>query len=444
MKGLMIGVGIFLLGAAPFVSLLQYRLRCRIDERRRLKRVEECEETFSFLKSALSYVVSVDGKQGAGKTSLIVGLTQYDTIMRMQLIEEKIEWIKVIVPEANYVYLDEQIELYYDLYYRPKNVYEQLLDDEAISGWFKGIYCDYVNKIPKAALLMSYVECVTSKLRNHYVGANIKIYCPINESWSFEYALEDLEIKEEEVQKRYLLPKYASIVFDESLLSIYKNTNTNSLISDTGLDLTLRIIRHLSEETIRLYLSAQSVARQSKLIRELSTSFIHVKGYEIAGQLKTKERRLRNKYERLKEKIERKGKMDVPSAKKEKLKRIFQARKKLFAASYLRYSVIVYSALDDVGKLPEKCDSEAYERILTFPLTWIFGCYETHEFKFIDEFLCNLSNKKDIDLKVAKETYNDLEKSAKARRILEKVTKPSDKEKGKEAAAMKARLEEMK
>lgn len=433
--------GLFFL-SIPCINEVQYAIRCKRDERRRLKRVAECEESYAFVKSGLSQVVSVGGKQGAGKTSLIVGLTQYDTLMNQERIAEKIEWIKVIVPEADFHYLDEKIEEAYSFFHRPKAVYESCLEDVAIAGWFKGVYTDYVNKIPKPALLKTYIDAMTARERNHYVGANIKIYCPVNQAWSFAYALEDLEIKEEEVQRHYLLPKYSSIVFDESLLSIYKNTNTNSMISDTGLDLTLRIIRHLSEETVRFYLSAQSIQRMSKLIRELSTSFIQVKGYEIVGQFITKERRLRRKYEILKAKIERKD-FDVPSKRKDKLNRIFQKRKKLFAASFIRYRVTVYSSLDDVGKLPEKCESEAYERDLTFPLTWVFGCYETHEFKFIDEFLSDLSNRRDIDLAVAKETYNDVEKNAKARRILEKV-KSEKKEVIVSEAARKAMLEELK
>lgn len=433
--------GLFFL-SIPCINEVQFAIRCKRDERRRLKRVAECEESYDFVKSGLSQVVSVGGKQGAGKTSLIVGLTQYDTLMNEERIAEKIEWIKVIVPEADFHYLDEKIEEAYSFFHRPKAVYESCLEDVAIAGWFKGVYSDYVNKIPKPALLKTYIDAMTARERNHYVGANIKIYCPVNQAWSFAYALEDLEIKEEEVQRHYLLPKYSSIVFDESLLSIYKNTNTNSMISDTGLDLTLRIIRHLSEETVRFYLSAQSIQRMSKLIRELSTSFIQVKGYEIVGQYRTKERRLRRRYEVLKAKIERKD-FDVPSKRKDKLNRIFQKRKKLFAASFIRYRVTVYSSLDDIGKIAEKCESEAYERDLTFPLTWVFGCYETHEFKFVDEFLSDLSNRRDIDLTVAKETYSDVEKNAKARRILEKV-KSEKKEVIVSEAARKAMLEELK
>lgn len=432
--------GLFFL-SIPCINEVQYAIRCKRDERRRLKRVAECEESYAFVKDGLSQVVSVGGKQGAGKTSLIVGLTQYDTLMNEERIAEKIEWIKVIVPEADFHYLDEKIEEAYSFFHRPKAVYESCLEDVAIAGWFKGVYTDYVNKIPKPALLKTYIDAMTARERNHYVGANIKIYCPVNQAWSFAYALEDLEIKEEEVQRHYLLP-YSSIVFDESLLSIYKNTNTNSMISDTGLDLTLRIIRHLSEETVRFYLSAQSIQRMSKLIRELSTSFIQVKGYEIVGQFRTKERRLRRKYEILKAKIERKD-FDVPSKRKDKLNCLFQKRKKLFAASFIRYRVTIYSSLDDIGKIAEKCESEAYERDLTFPLTWVFGCYETHEFKFIDEFLSDLSNRRDIDLAVAKETYSDVEKNAKARRILEKV-KSEKKEVIVSEAKRKAMLEELK
>ena len=209
-------------------------------------------------------------------------------------------------------------------------------------------------------------------------------------------------------------------------------------MSDTGLDLSLRLIRHLTLESVRIYMSAQSTQRQSKIIRELSTSFIHVNGYEIVGQLKTKDKVLKRRYDALKENIDNKDLNDVPSLKKAKLRKLFQARKKIFAACFIQYDVFIYSQLEDVGKLPENCESEASAVKLTFPLSWIFGCYETHEFKFIDEFLENLSNKNDVDLEVAKECYTALEKENKAKKILEKVEKTKEKEvfKNKEQRAM--------
>lgn len=420
---------VFFLITTPFICFIKFKIKCRKDELERLEYVQECEDSYYFVCDNLSYVVSVDGKQGAGKTSIIVGLTQYDTINYQYLIEQKLDWIKVIVEYVNYAYLNECINKFYDLHNNPNIVYKELMKDAQINEWFRGIYSDYVQKTPLPELLRSYVFAYCAKLRDQYTGSNIKIYCPINEKYSFSYGVENLEIKNESVQKNYYLPKFCSIVNDEALLSIYKNTNTNSVVADTGLDLSLRLIRHLSLETVRIYMSAQSTERQSKIIRELSTSFIHVIGYEIVGKLKTKDQFLKRKYNALKEKIDRKNLIDFPSIKKNKLRKLFQERKKLFAASFIRYTVRVYSKLEDVGKMPDKCESEASEVNLTFPLTWIFGCYETHEFKFIDEFLQGLSNKKDIDLQVAKETYTDLEKSDKAKKILEKVESMKEKEK---------------
>lgn len=407
-------------------KILSYFIKCLIDKKNRLNCCLDCEKTYFFVIEKMSYVVSVDGKQGAGKTSLIVGLSQYDTLNYQYLIEEKINWIKTIVNHVNYSFLNDVIELYYNEVKNPRLVYLELLKNSTINDWFHGVYSDYLNKIPLPDLLNIYTTAYCAKLRNQFVGGNIKVYCPINNRWSFQYSIDYFEIKKEEIQKTYYIPKYCSIVNDEALVSIYKNTNSNSIVSDTGLDLSLRLIRHLTLETVRIYMSAQSTARQSKIIRELSTTFIHVNSYEIVGQLKTKDKRLKKKYERLQNKILSKELTDVPSEYKDQLKEIYQLRKKLFAASFIKYHVIIYSQLEDVGKLPDKCESEAYEIDLTFPISWIFGCYETHEFKFIDEFLENLSNKSDLDLEIVKECYSDLEKQNKSKKILSKVEKEKD------------------
>lgn len=435
---IVLSIIIFFAITTPFIYFIVYRSKCRKDEIKRLDYVEACEDSYFFVCNNLSYVVSVDGKQGAGKTSIIVGLTQYDAINYQYLINQKIDWIKVIVNHVNYVHLNDCIKSFYAESRNANSVYHELLKNSTINDWFHGIYSDYVQKIPLPDLLKSYVFAYCAMLRDQYVGGNIKVYCPINDKWSFTYSIDNLEIKNSDVQKNYYLPKYCSIINDEALLSIYKNTNNNSIVSDTGLDLSLRLIRHLTLESVRIYMSAQSTQRQSKIIRELSTSFIHVNGYEIVGQFRTKDKVLKRRYDALKEKIDSKDLNDVPSFKKTKLRKLFQARKKLFASCFIQYHVFIYSQLEDVGKLPDNCESEASEIKLTFPLSWIFGCYETHEFKFIDEFLENLSNKNDVDLEVAKECYTALEKENKAKKILEKVEKAKEKEvfKNKEQRAM--------
>lgn len=415
---------------------IYYLIRCYLDHVKRMECVKECEHSYYFINNNLSYVIGVDGCVGAGKTSLVVGCSQYNALYLKEQAEQKKQWIKGIVLHADYCYLDNSIDLYYASEAKPKSVYDQCIKDSSINSWFKGIYDDYVNETPLPELLRTYVDAQCALLRNQFVGANIGIYCPITDSYSYQFEYKDLEIKEESTRSNYIFPKYSVVVEDEALLSIYKNTTSNSDTSDTGLDLSLRLIRHLSKETCRIYSTAQSVQRMTKLIRELSTNFIHVIGYEIVGQLSTREHRLHNRELHLMEELDRLNAWDVPGEIKNQLFNVHQERKKLFAGSYLKYKVVIYSSLEDLGKTIDHCEYPASEQQLFFPLTWIFGCYQTHEFKFIDEILEGLSNRKDIDLEIAKEVYSDEQKKHKTDEILRKVK--SDTKKVEEALKVRA------
>lgn len=406
---------------------IQYWIRCYFDYVHRMECVQACEDSYYFINNELSYIIGVEGTVGAGKTSLVVGCSQYNALNDFHRAGEKKQWIQSIVPYVDYSYLEHVIDLLYEASATPKAVYDGCLQDDNLRHWFHGVYDDYINKTPLPELLRTYIDAHCAILRNQFVGANIGIFCPITKTWSFQFEYRDLEIKEESTRKNYLFPKYTTIVEDEALLSIYKNTNSFSDTSDTGLDLSLRLIRHLSKETSRIYSTAQSVSRMTKLIRELSTNFIHVNGYEIVGQLKTKDRRLAGKERHLQEELARKDSWLRPSDLKNKAFRIHQERKRLFAGSYLCYTVTIYSSLEDLGKKIDNCECPATERELCFPLTWIFGCYQTHEFKFIDEILEGLSNRKEIDLQIAKEVYSEVQKKERTEAILKKVK--SEKEK---------------
>lgn len=391
----------------------------------RMNCVHLCETSLAFLEKEVSYLVSIQAEVGGGKTSLMSGLSHYETLILQKKASDYLEYVQVILPSIDYRHLNERIEELYTREKKPLKVYEALWKEADVQDAFSGIYSDHVSEIPKAAILKNYIEAFTALQRNHFIGANYSIYNRLTENFSFFFDYESLEIKDEDVQKNYLLPKYCSIFEDESLLSIYKNTNSNSVIGDTGQDLSQRLIRHLGKETVRIYSSAQNILRISKLIRELGTSFINIESMEIVGQLTLKDRLLELREERLRKRLTSE-KLLFPNKVKDKVNRIFDKRKKLFASNYLKYKITVYSSLEDVGKAPDKCAFAVKAFDLYFPITWCFGVYDPTEFKFIDEFLTSLSNKTDLDLKVAKASLTDLEKESRAKAILKKVETKSD------------------
>lgn len=430
-----------LIGALLLMAVfkwIRYKIACWKDYLNRLKCVELCIDTYYKVKS-FSYLIGVSGEVGSYKTATVVGCTQYETMQYIEEVESKIQWVQKIVPYINYDYLFQFIDENYAKLRAPWKVYNACLQDRTINKWFHGIYDDYVNKTPLPKMLRTLIDARCALLRNQFVGSNITIRCPLTGSSSFRFGYEDLEIKREEKRKTYIFPKYMTIVQDEALLSIYKNTNSNSVIGDTGLDTVLRIYRHLTKETSRLYATAQVIERLAKLIRENSTDFIHMQGGEIIGLLKTKDQRLKAKEEKLDRKIVKRGLENLPHRLKNKRFRIYQERKKLYAGCYLATYGIHYTCLSDVGKKIESCEGFAEEVKFVFPLTFVFGQYDTHEFSFVDEVLEKLSNKTDLDLKVAKETLSELEKET----LVNQLLKPINPEFEMKSKELKAKMQKM-
>ena len=417
-----------ILGGFLLFALMKILLWHHRDYVERMNCVRLCESSLAFLEEEVSYLVSIQARVGGGKTSLMSGLSHYETLIHQRKASSYQEFVQIILPSIDYQYLNERIQELYGKEKRPLKVYELLWKETDVKEAFSGVYSDHVSEIPKAAILKNYVEATCALLRNHYIGANYSIYNRITQNYSFAFDYEQLEIKEESIQKNYLLPKYCTIFEDEALISIYKNTNSNSVVGDTGQDLSQRLIRHLGKETVRIYSSAQNISRISKLLRELFTSFINIEEMEIVGQLTLKDRILEFREARLRNKLNSE-KLLFPNKVKDKVNRLFDKRKKLFASNYLKYKVTLYSSMEDLGKEPDKCMSSVKCFDLYFPLTWCFGVYDPTEFKFIDEFLASISNKTDLDLKVAKASLSDLEKENRAKAILKKVeTKSNEKE----------------
>lgn len=422
---------------------ISYWIRCFRDYIRRLKCVEACEDTFYKVKS-LGFLIGVSGEVGSFKTATVVGCSPYDSLNYIEEAKKKIEWIQTVVPYVDYNYVFKVIDLLYETSGSPRKVYEGALQDENIKKWFHGIYDDYVNKTPLPSLLRTLIDARCALLRNQFVGSNIRIFNPITQTFSFEFDYSNLEIKQEDSRENYLFPKYLTVIEDEALLSIYKNTNSNTVVGDTGLDTALRLYRHLSKETSRLYSTAQVISRVSKIVRENSTDFIHMMGGEIIGSLKTKDRRLKRKEEKLREKILRKNLSDYPSRWKNRQFRIHQKRKRIYAGCYLKTYGIHYTVLEDVGRKIENCQGFAEEIEFVFPLTWVFGCYDTHEFSIVDETLEKISNRTELDLKVMKETLSDIEKKKRVDSILKKINpeeeaKKAEKKQKAEAANVRKR-----
>lgn len=383
--------------------------------------VKMTESTSVLVDNYLSWINLIEAKVGGGKTSFLAGISQFEAYRLKNKSEAFCKWVQVIIPYVDYKMLDEFIESSYLSLRKVDKVYSFLLTYEWIKDAFNGIYFDHIQKTPKYALLKDYITAKCALLRNQYIGANFTLYNRISSTYNFEYDYTMLDIKVIETQKNYILPKYSALLMDEALLSLYKNTTSITVVGDTGQDTAQRLIRHLSKETVRIYSTAQSISRQSKIIRELGTSFICIEKFEVLGQLKTIDKFYKLIEDHYRNKIESNEDLMLKSNKyKDKVSKIFDKRKKLFARCYIKYTIQIYNSLEDIGKTVDNCSSKTDIKEFYFPLTWCWGVYNTTEFSYIDDFLNNVSNKTDLDLKVAKATLTDLQKKVKAETILKK------------------------
>lgn len=420
--------------AIPFLFVLYILIQCQRDYLKVMKCVKMTESTSILVDKYLSWINLIEAQVGGGKTSFLAGISQFEAYNLKNKAESFVKWIQVIIPDVDYSTLDQYIESAYAGLRNVNKIYTFLLTYDWIKDAFDGVYYDHVQHTPKYSLLKDYITAKCALMRNQYIGANFSVFNRITGNFNFEYSYSMLDIKEEEVQKNYILPKYSVIMFDEALLSLYKNTTSNSIAGDTGQDTAERLIRHLGKELVRIYSSGQKIKRMLKLIRELGTCFILIREHEVVGQLKTLDSIYKFIENHYRNKLDNKPELYLTENKiKNKVSQIFDKRKKLFARSYLKYTLQIYYDEEDMGKEIEHCQAKSEIKEFYFPLTWCWGTYNTTEFSYIDDFLSDLSNKSDIDLKVAKETLTDLEKKTKALEILKKnETAQSKKEKEKE------------
>ncbi len=414
------------------------------DYNNRLDCVHMCETTYDWITHSFHYIASVDGEVGAGKSSFECGCSHYYALYFQSMAQSKIEWAMKVIPEADYVFINNLIVNYYEETGDALNVFDRLMEDENIKNCFDGYYSDYVTTYERKAILRIYCEASCALLRNRYVASNIRVYNRVTNNWSYNFNSNDLDIKDPDIQKKYNLLRYCFYFEDETATSKYTNLNNKVKSDDFGKDEALRLWRHLTDETSVFHSASQNTSRIALFIREISNVYLHIKGLKIEGFLKAKDKKFAFKerrldfYERVHAWFRRKKDPSYRSRfnkYKEKKLKVFQKRKKIFASSYVNYHVLLYTKEEDIGKKIDKCVGFADEFDCYFPLTWVFGVYQSTEFSYVDDYLKSISNISDFDLEVAKATLTELEKEIKSKMLLQKVNSSNGKKKNVEIYA---------
>lgn len=432
---------IFLLMCPFLFALLFFLNHIRLllkDKKDRLRCIAHCERTQYILNKELKFIISAEAPVGGGKSSFAAGVSHYQTLKYLDMIQNKIDWTRKIVHQADYIYLNSFIETKYQVEYLPhKKIYELALLDQSIAPYFEGTYSDHVTDYPLPGILEDYIIAYTAKLRNNFVCSSYTIFNRITETFNYDFDFGSLNVKSEESRKNYHLFNYCIYLEDEKALSDYKNTGSFKEFDKLGQDTTLRLFRQLKKETASYMSLSQNSTRVAKLIRELTNTRILIEEMTIEGAQKYRSSLFKNKEDKQAKKEENHYrkliKEDPTNAEifinnsndyKKRIFTLYQARKGLFASSYVRYKVLLTHSQLDTTK-DSYSNHKSYE--LYFPLTWVFGVYNSTEFSEFDEFLNKLSNKTDFDYEVIKSFYDDSKNDERFKKLIEvKLTKTEE------------------
>lgn len=417
---------IFLLMCPFLFALLFFLNHIRLlikDKRERLKAIAGCERTKTILNKELKYIISAEAPVGGGKSSFAAGVSHYQTLKYQEQIQSKIDWVKKINHKFDYSYLDLFIEERYQKQLAVNKIYEEALLDSIIFEAFEGTYSDYLTDYPLPGVLKDYITAYSAKLRGNYVASSYKLFNRLTNTFAYPLEPDSFDIKNEEVRNKYHLMAYCVYIEDEKSLSGYKNTNSHIEADNKGQDLVLRLFRHLKKETTSYISLAQNSSRVVKLIRELTNTRIRIDKLTIVGQqpyrsslIKKKENKAAKKQEKVFNKLIKKDPehansyLNNDNEFKEIIFTRYQEQKKLFASAYVKYSVSLTHR--QVETIEAAYDNQANQYELFFPISWVFGVYLTTEFSEFDDFLNNISNKSEFDLKTIESFYQEQQESA--------------------------------
>lgn len=359
-------------------------------------------DTKAFIEN-LGYVTCVCGQQGSGKTTFSSGVANLYVELLQKKANDTIINFSAMFPKFD---LKEINEVIHDGFVNGKTPIQilttlrekNIVDDEFLFSYID----DSINYEKAEELLKDYIEATIALYRNNYVYyLNKDFYSRITENYAMSLDYKSIAIKDRYLTNDYNLTRYSLLFQDELVLNDGSNMfwQTESK-ADTGVSDFFRLIRHIGKETISFIGTTQDFTRINASRRELFTSILEIydhKEVKVNGTLKfllmileTFVRRFFDFYYGC---FEDENKRFEKNSMERKFNNfIYKINKYIESKSYISYSGVLYRDPNDYLKTKDKAVHGVYPFKLYLPLSYCFGCIDTHQFSIIQDLLTEKSN----------------------------------------------------
>ncbi len=393
---------------SPFIILILI-----VDYFKGKKALDGYEDT-KYHNMDLGHVLYITGPIGAGKSTLSAGLSNLGQEMLLDKIDYTMEKCKKIIWKIDYNKLNSFIETRRNLDMRYEEIYTDFICDPEYQKYRDGAYFDGINENNFNDLIYKYIRAYYRKLDNNFVMANINYRSRITGNYSKTIDNDNLKVK---LRKMYV-ENYNIVFIDEATLLENNLDTSESKSEDGGKDTFLRLARNAFEGTVTVIFTAQVKSRDILMYRELATAEIAIYDFKVLEQSRAKYLIYKIKEKCLK--FEKKLYMKItlsqeemqlydnrPNKFKEQEFRIMEKLDHISANAYLDYTALI--------KLERK--NEISEVKLTLPINYCWGVINTHEYKFLIDYLKQVQDDSYYNQLLTNQLTND-DIKAKAEEIL--------------------------
>ncbi|MGM9858933.1 MAG: hypothetical protein ACI311_06785 [Bacilli bacterium] len=402
------------------------------------KKINDTEVICNYELDKTIYLVA---GMGGGKTTLMAALCNTYSKLYMYKAHSVIEKTKAIIIECNWNDINKIIDKCYDehLYFKDtvfvlKNKYPSIFN-------FKRK--DYINnEVDYENLIIDYVEAYYALRQNNFVysPAVTPILSRITNNYSRCLDPDWLKLKVSFDNNIFGLSRYSVIAEDEKATNQDKKESDyqNNAKVDDGIPEFFRLIRNAGKGTMTYITCNQDAARWVSVERHLMFTNLSIQNFEI----KRTHRPLMMFYGLLNgivkliykfiaflhfNKVAKENFLNRENAFK-KINRFFVEKdNKLFAKSIIVYTVHNYHDIDDLGKENTEANTYYKKLKLFFPITYAFGCIDTHIYAHIFDKLIESSKVSSFDVYSNRKDLTDEEKYNEMKRILDRSLKAKNK-----------------
>lgn len=390
-------VVLLIIGISPFVYCLielignrSTKLFCSL----------QVMKTYRFCRDRLGKLIYFIGHVGAGKTTMMCGISNVLTDVLIDNAKRKRIEIIDMFPQVDFSVIDGICKGYIDQgIYNTAVILLRVMEEDGFDKVFDGYQDTYLGYHRNYDLLTDYVDATVAILLNNYVYyLASRFYSPVTNNYALEYDYDSIKIKDRHEMKDYKIMRYKIILEDEIAASDSIASNYVQIAkSDAGKSLFQRFIRHLGKGTIYFLTTSQEFTRAVAEERRLATSsfdIYSIRRVSCNSLIKSIYKLIINYCEFytnlvkafLGQDLIRKFEYSGKTLKKLKL----WANHKLYywnATDYLVYEGIHYTNPNDVGKNLKNCEREAEKFKFVFPIQYCFGSVDTYDFSIIHDYL---------------------------------------------------------